>query len=171
MTKLKKVLAVALTLLVVCTFAVSAFAAESAADVKKKLEEAGLTSEQIAALAEKYTLADYEAGVAAWNSGNEASVKKAVADAEAALKSAGVPVSDVKLSITDGKATVSATVNGKSESATATVSTTSTSNAIVNSSSSVIKATGDNSAVVLATGALAIVAVLGLAVRKNSVVA
>lgn len=191
MNKLKKIFAVALSLVMACVFATTAFAATSA-EIKAQLEANGL-GDYYKALAEKYTVEQFEAGMAKWNSGDEASIRQAVDDAVEALKSVNAKVTDVNITIADGKATVTAKLNGEAVSATAPItnasehpeiaeaiangtwgvdeSTGSTTNALVSSSSSVIKATGDNSAVVLVAAVLAVAGVLGLAVRKNNSVA
>ncbi len=192
MNKLKKIFAVALSLVMACIFATTAFAA-TPDEIKAELKAQGLSDTEIDALAGLYTVADYEAGLAKWNSGDEATIKQAVAEAEAALKNAGVNISDVTVTVADGKATVTAKLDGKAVSAAAPItnasehpeiaeaiangtwgvdeSTGSTTNVLVSSSSSVIKATGDNSAVVLVAAVLAVAGVLGLAVRKNNSVA
>lgn len=191
MNKLKKIFAVALSLVMACVFATTAFAATSA-EIKAQLEANGL-GDYADALAAKYTVEQFEAGMAKWNSGDEASIRQAVDDAVKALESVDAKVTDVNITIADGKATVTAKLNGKAVSASASVtnasehpeiaeaiangtwgvdeSTGSTTNALVSSSSSVIKATGDNSAVVLVAAVLAVAGVLGLAVRKNNSVA
>lgn len=191
MNKLKKIFAVALSLVMACVFATTAFAATSA-EIKAQLEANGL-GDYYNALAAKYTVEQFEAGMAKWNSGDEASIRQAVDDAVEALKSVNAKVTDVNITIADGKATVTAKLNGEAVSAAAPItnasehpeiaeaiangtwgvdeSTGSTTNALVSSSSSVIKATGDNSAVVLVAAVLAVAGVLGLAVRKNNSVA
>lgn len=190
MNKLKKIFAVALSLVMACVFATTAFAA-TADEIKAELKAQGLSDTEIAALAAAHTVAEYEEGLAAWNSGDATAAENAAKAAKDALEKAGVTVEDFTVTVADGKVSVSAKVKGKAVSASVGLasehpeiaeaiangtwgvdeSTGSTTNALVSSSSSVIKATGDNSAVVLVAAVLAVAGVLGLAVRKNNSVA
>ena len=72
-------------------------------------------------------------------------------------------VAEVPTTTTDNNTNTSAAVSNASSVKTVS----SAANPITASSSAVIKATGDNTAVVFAVAALAVVGVLGMAVRKE----
>lgn len=85
-------------------------------------------------------------------------------------KDTGSVVAEVPTTTTDNNTNTSAAVSNaaKNSAAASSVKTVSSAaNPITASSSAVIKATGDNTAVVFAVAALAVVGMLGMAVRKE----
>ena len=185
--KLKKLVSAVAGVVMACVFATSAFAATddqiAAANnyVGKFISGYTVTGDQIDAVLEVYKTED------AVKAKIESTINKIYNDTEnaqqyvnEALAGTGISVTVSGVSIVDGsKVKADVTIDGKTYTATATAagapaadgavdSTTSNNASNVTSSGNVIKATGDASAVVLVAGVLAVAAVLGLAVRKNS---
>ena len=185
--KLKKLVSAVAGVVMACVFATSAFAATddqiAAANnyVGQFVSGYTVTDEQIDAVLAKYGTGD------AVKAQIESTINKIYNDTEnaqqyvnEALEGTGISVTVSGVSIVDGsKVKADVTIDGKTYTATATAAGapaadgavdagTSAGASSVTNSGNVIKATGDASAVVLVAGVLAVAAVLGLAVRKNS---
>ena len=194
MNKIKKFVAVLVSVAMACVFATCAFAAPDAetirASVKKYLADNGiamtevvdnLTADQLTVLhnnAEtlKGVAAAAKEGVDKSTSKAEvtAVVDKALADSSSILAPAGITVAIPTIEFKGDHALIGVSVaaNGvsseveKNVPATASASA-SPANPLASSSASVIKATGDNGVVALVAAALGVSAVLGMAVRKE----
>ena len=194
MNKIKKFVAVLVSVAMACVFATCAFAAPDAesirASIKKYLADNGiamtevvdsLTADQLTVLhnnAEtlKGVAAAAKEGVDKSTSKAEvtAVVDKALADSSSILASAGITVAVPTIEFKGDHALIGVSVaaNGvsseveKNVPATASASA-SPANPLASSSASVIKATGDNGVVALVAAALGVSAVLGMAVRKE----
>ena len=203
MMKLKKIIAAAASVVMVCVFATSAFAASTVREMKDKAIDKypeytqiinDLSDTQVETI--RTTYGTFDAAVAAAES-LQNSVKANPANAEATINGVinafGLSVSNVKVTTNaDGSivATAKVTNGTRNYDVARTVAgattehpeigeaikngtwgvddnKTAAASATVSASTGVIKATGDNTAVVLMMGALAIVGVLGLAVRKS----
>lgn len=203
MMKLKKIIAAAASVVMVCVFATSAFAASTVQEMKDKAKAKypeytqiinDLSDTQVETI--RTTYGTFDAAVAAAES-LQNSVKANPANAEATINGVinafGLSVSNVKVTTNaDGSivATAKVTNGTRNYDVARTVAgattehpeigeaikngtwgvddnKTAAASATVSASTGVIKATGDNTAVVLMMGALAIVGVLGLAVRKS----
>ena len=201
--KLKKIIAAAASVVMVCVFATSAFAASTVQEMKDKAKDKypeytqiinDLSDTQVETI--RTTYGTFDAAVAAAES-LQNSVKANPANAEATINGVinafGLSVSNVKVTTNaDGSIVATARVtNGTRNYDVARTVAGATSehpeigeaikngtwgvdekkataaSATVSAPSAVIKATGDNTTVVLMMGALAIVGVLGLAVRKS----
>ena len=190
MNNFKKFAAVLLGVVMACVFATSAFAADfnKPNNAKRAREEIlsfaasygvttidntvnKLTADQLNVI---YANMDSLKAVAA----NAVNTIKGTTDANVALKAAndavasmnsmlsaaGIVISNPTLDTSNSSQFVvsaNVTVNGTTDSVS------SAANPITASSSAVIKATGDNTAVVFAVAALAVVGMLGMAVRKE----
>lgn len=203
MMKLKKIIAAAASVVMVCVFATSAFAASTVQEMKDKAKAKypeytqiinDLSDTQVETI--RTTYGTFDVAVAAAES-LQNSVKANPANAEATINGVinafGLSVSNVKVTTNaDGSIVATAKVtNGTRNYDVSRVivgatsehpeigeaikngtwgvddNKTAAASATVSASTGVIKATGDNTAVVLMMGALAIVGVLGLAVRKS----
>lgn len=201
--KLKKIIAAAASVVMVCVFATSAFAASTVQEMKDKAKAKypeytqiinDLSDTQVETI--RTTYGTFDVAVAAAES-LQNSVKANPANAEATINGVinafGLSVSNVKVTTNaDGSIVATAKVtNGTRNYDVSRVivgatsehpeigeaikngtwgvddNKTAAASATVSASTGVIKATGDNTAVVLMMGALAIVGVLGLAVRKS----
>ena len=181
MNKFKKLVAVLVSVVMACVFATGVFATDyvenlsaARAEVNGYLTSAGvygmdgvvnsLNETQLRALRDN-SVALRNALTQAKNALNgaktEADVRTAVSTA---LSQVGGIFSDAGISANG--------VSGTTQWKFATDgSVASASNPLTASSSAVIKATGDNSAMVIATIVLSVVGILGLAVRKESALA
>ena len=187
--KLKKLVSAVAGVVMACVFATSAFAAnagpEQVAAAKSFLADFGITyevtPEEIDQVLAVYgTPEKVKEKVSEVITAVRDDSENAQAIVDEALKGTGISVQVSGVSIVDGNVKATVTINGKTYTATATTagtpaavdgavdSTTSNNASSVTNSGNVIKATGDASAVVLVAGVLAVAAVLGLAVRKNS---
>lgn len=208
MMKLKKIIAAAASVVMVCVFATSAFAAtydEMRAKVAARYPAYadvinGLTDAQVQAVSNSNTFEQATAKADATLAEVKANPSNANAIVQRAVSTIpNLVVSDVTVNTAaDGSVSVSAKVvntdaaspvynQAKTVSATVVAASehpeigeaikngtwgvdekkATAASATVSAPSAVIKATGDNTAVVLMMGALAIVGVLGLAVRKS----
>ena len=194
MNKFKKLVAVLVSVVMACVFATGVFATDyvenlsaARAEVNGYLTSAGvygmdgvvnsLNETQLRVLRDN-SVALRNALTQAKNALNgaktEADVRTAVSTA---LSQVGGIFSDAGISLNiDVVAVVpTASANGVSGTTQWKLATdgsvASASNPLTASSSAVIKATGDNSAMVIATIVLSVVGVLGLAVRKESALA
>ena len=200
MNKFKKLVAVLVSVVMACVFATGVFATDyvenlsaARAEVNGYLTSAGvygmdgvvnsLNETQLRALRDN-SVALRNALTQAKNALNgaktEADVRTAVS---AALSQVGGIFSDAGISLNiDAVASGSEVAVVPTASANGVSGTTqwkfatdgsvaSASNPLTASSSAVIKATGDNSAMVIATIVLSVVGILGLAVRKESALA
>ena len=187
--KLKKLVSAVAGVVMACVFATSAFAAnagpEQVAAAKSFLADFGITyevtPEEIDQVLAVYgTPEKVKEKVSEVITAVRDDSENAQAIVDEALKGTGISVQVSGVSIVDGNVKATVTINGKTYTATATTagtpaavdgtvdSTTSNNASNVTNSGNVIKATGDASAIVLVAGVLAVAAVLGLAVRKNS---
>ena len=194
MNKIKKFVAVLVSVAMACVFATCAFAAPDAetirANVKKYLADNGIAMTEVvnnltdAQLTVLHNNAETLKGVAAAakegvdKSTSKAEVTavvdKALADSSSILASAGITVAIPTIEFKGDHALIGVSVaaNGvsseveKNVPATASASA-SPANPLASSSASVIKATGDNGVVALVAAALGVSAVLGMAVRKE----
>ena len=205
MMKLKKIIAAAASVVMVCVFATSAFAATTNL---QKLKDAAAAYGYSAADVAELTGDDenvasnivrnkdlYKAYYNTVTTATDAGVAAQAANAAAALLSADTSKTvTASVSVSGNRVVVNATVKDLSGAVLLTKSIASANvtsehpeigeaikngtwgvdekkataaSATVSASTGVIKATGDNTAVVLMMGALAIVGVLGLAVRKS----
>lgn len=192
MNKIKKFVAVLVSVAMACVFATCAFAAPDAetirANVKKYLADNGIAMTEVvdsltdAQLTVLHNNADTLKGVAAAakegvdKSTSKAEVTavvdKALADSSSILGSAGITVAVPTIEFKGDHALIGVSVaaNGVSsevEKNVAATASASAANPIASSSASVIKATGDNGVVALVAAALGVSAVLGMAVRKE----
>lgn len=200
MNKFKKLVAVLVSVVMACVFATGVFATDyvenlsaARAEVNGYLTSAGvygmdgvvnsLNETQLRALRDN-SVALRNALTQAKNALNgaktEADVRTAVS---AALSQVGGIFSDAGISLnidvvasgSEVAVVPTASANGVSGTTQWKFATdgsvASASNALTASSSAVIKATGDNSAMVIATIVLSVVGILGLAVRKESALA
>ena len=200
MNKFKKLVAVLVSVVMACVFATGVFATDyvenlsaARAEVNGYLTSAGvygmdgvvnsLNETQLRALRDN-SVALRNALTQAKNALNgaktEADVRTAVS---AALSQVGGIFSDAGISLnidvvasgSEVAVVPTASANGVSGTTQWKLATdgsvASASNPLTASSSAVIKATGDNSAMVIATIVLSVVGVLGLAVRKESALA
>ena len=200
MNKFKKLVAVLVSVVMACVFATGVFATDyvenlsaARAEVNGYLTSAGvygmdgvvnsLTETQLRALRDN-SVALRNALTQAKNALNgaktEADVRTAVSTALSQVggifSDAGISLNiDVVASGSEVAVVPTASANGVSGTAQWKLATdgsvASASNPLTASSSAVIKATGDNSAMVIATIVLSVVGVLGLAVRKESALA
>lgn len=200
MNKFKKLVAVLVSVVMACVFATSVFAADyvddlsaARAEVNGYLTSAGvygmdgvvnsLNESQLRALRDN-SVALRNALTQAKNALNgaksEADVRTAVSTALSQVggifRDAGISLNiDVVVSGSEVAVVPTASANGVSGTTQWKYATdgsvASASNPLTASSSAVIKATGDNSAMVIATIVLSVVGVLGLAVRKESALA
>ena len=192
MNKFKKLVAVLVSVVMACVFATGVFATDyvenlsaARAEVNGYLTSAGvygmdgvvnsLNETQLRVLRDN-SVALRNALTQAKNALNgaktEADVRTAVSTA---LSQVGGIFSDVVASGSEVAVVPTASANGVSGTTQWKLATdgsvASASNPLTASSSAVIKATGDNSAMVIATIVLSVVGVLGLAVRKESALA
>ena len=200
MNKFKKLVAVLVSVVMACVFATGVFATDyvenlsaARAEVNGYLTSAGvygmdgvvnsLNETQLRALRDN-SVALRNALTQAKNALNgaktEADVRTAVSTALSQVggifSAAGISLNiDVVASGSEVAVVPTASANGVSGTTQWKLATdgsvASTSNPLTASSSAVIKATGDNSAMVIATIVLSVVGVLGLAVRKESALA
>lgn len=200
MNKFKKLVAVLVSVVMACVFATGVFATdyvdnlgEARAEVNGYLTSAGvygmdgvvnsLNESQLRALRDN-SVALRNALTQAKNALNgaktEADVRTAVSTALSQVggifRDAGISLNiDVVASGSEVAVVPTASANGVSGTTQWKFATdgsvASASNPLTASSSAVIKATGDNSAMVIATIVLSVVGVLGLAVRKESALA
>ena len=200
MNKFKKLVAVLVSVVMACVFATGVFATDyvenlsaARAEVNGYLTSAGvygmdgvvnsLNETQLRALRDN-SVALRNALTQAKNALNgaktEADVRTAVSTALSQVggifRDAGISLNiDVVASGSEVAVVPTASANGVSGTAQWKLATdgsvASASNPLTASSSAVIKATGDNSAMVIATIVLSVVGVLGLAVRKESALA
>ena len=200
MNKFKKLVAVLVSVVMACVFATGVFATDyvddlsaARAEVNGYLTSAGvygmdgvvnsLNESQLRALRDN-SVALRNALAQAKNALNgaksEADVRTAVSTALSQVggifRDAGISLNiDVVVSGSEVAVVPTASANGVSGTTQWKYATdgsvASASNPLTASSSAVIKATGDNSAVVIATIVLSVVGVLGLAVRKESALA
>ena len=186
--KLKKLVSAVAGVVMACVFATSAFAANAGQEqvdaAKSFLAEFGITynvtPEEIDQVLAVYgTPEKVKEKVSEVITAVRDDSENAQAIVDEALAGTGISVTVSGVSIVDGNVKATVTINGQTYTATATTagapaadgavdSTTSNNASNVTSSGNVIKATGDASAIVLVAGVLAVAAVLGLAVRKNS---
>lgn len=200
MNKFKKLVAVLVSVVMACVFATGVFATDyvenlstARAEVNGYLTSAGvygmdgvvnsLNETQLRALRDN-SVALRNALTQAKNALNgaktEADVRTAVSTALSQVggifSDAGISLNiDVVVSGSEVAVVPTASANGVSGTTQWKFATdgsvASASNPLTASSSAVIKATGDNSAMVIATIVLSVVGVLGLAVRKESALA
>ena len=200
MNKFKKLVAVLVSVVMACVFATGVFATdyvdnlgEARAEVNGYLTSAGvygmdgvvnsLNESQLRALRDN-SVALRNALTQAKNALNgaktESDVRTAVSTALSQVggifRDAGISLNiDVVASGSEVAVVPTASANGVSGTTQWKFATdgsvASASNPLTASSSAVIKATGDNSAMVIATIVLSVVGVLGLAVRKESALA
>lgn len=200
MNKFKKLVAVLVSVVMACVFATGVFATDyvenlsaARAEVNGYLTSAGvygmdgvvnsLTETQLRALRDN-SVALRNALTQAKNALNgaktEADVRTAVSTALSQVggifRDAGISLNiDVVASGSEVAVVPTASANGVSGTTQWKLATdgsvASASNPLTASSSAVIKATGDNSAMVIATIVLSVVGILGLAVRKESALA
>lgn len=200
MNKFKKLVAVLVSVVMACVFATGVFATDyvddlsaARAEVNGYLTSAGvygmdgvvnsLNESQLRVLRDN-SVALRNALTQAKNALNgaksEADVRTAVSTALSQVggifRDAGISLNiDVVVSGSEVAVVPTASANGVSGTTQWKYATdgsvASASNPLTASSSAVIKATGDNSAVVIATIVLSVVGVLGLAVRKESALA
>ena len=200
MNKFKKLVAVLVSVVMACVFATGVFATDyvddlsaARAEVNGYLTSAGvygmdgvvnsLNESQLRALRDN-SVALRNALTQAKNALNgaksEADVRTAVSTALSQVggifRDAGISLNiDVVVSGSEVAVVPTASANGVSGTTQWKYATdgsvASDSNPLTASSSAVIKATGDNSAMVIATIVLSVVGVLGLAVRKESALA
>ena len=200
MNKFKKLVAVLVSVVMACVFATGVFATDyvenlsaARAEVNGYLTSAGvygmdgvvnsLNETQLRALRDN-SVALRNALTQAKNALNgaktEADVRTAVSSALSQVggifSDAGISLNiDVVASGSEVAVVPTASANGVSGTTQWKLATdgsvASASNPLTASSSAVIKATGDNSAMVIATIVLSVVGVLGLAVRKESALA
>ena len=200
MNKFKKLVAVLVSVVMACVFATGVFATDyvenlsaARAEVNGYLTSAGvygmdgvvnsLNETQLRVLRDN-SVALRNALTQAKNALNgaktEADVRTAVSTALSQVggifSDAGISLNiDVVASGSEVAVVPTASANGVSGTAQWKLATdgsvASASNPLTTSSSAVIKATGDNSAMVIATIVLSVVGVLGLAVRKESALA
>ena len=200
MNKFKKLVAVLVSVVMTCVFATGVFATDyvenlsaARAEVNGYLTSAGvygmdggvnsLNETQLRALRDN-SVALRNALTQAKNALNgaktEADVRTAVSTALSQVggifRDAGISLNiDVVASGSEVAVVPTASANGVSGTTQWKLATdgsvASASNPLTASSSAVIKATGDNSAMVIATIVLSVVGVLGLAVRKESALA
>lgn len=200
MNKFKKLVAVLVSVIMACVFATGVFATDyvenlsaARAEVNGYLTSAGvygmdgvvnsLNETQLRALRDN-SVALRNALTQAKNALNgaktEADVRTAVSTALSQVggifRDAGISLNiDVVASGSEVAVVPTASANGVSGTTQWKFATdgsvASASNPLTASSSAVIKATGDNSAMVIATIVLSVVGVLGLAVRKESALA
>lgn len=200
MNKFKKLVAVLVSVVMACVFATGVFATDyvenlsaARAEVNGYLTSAGvygmdgvvnsLNETQLRALRDN-SVALRNALTQAKNALNgaktEADVRTAVSTALSQVggifRDAGINLNiDVVASGSEVAVVPTASANGVSGTTQWKLATdgsvASASNPLTASSSAVIKATGDNSAMVIATIVLSVVGILGLAVRKESALA
>lgn len=200
MNKFKKLVAVLVSVVMACVFATGVFATDyvenlsaARAEVNGYLSSAGvygmdgvvnsLNETQLRALRDN-SVALRNALAQAKNALNgaktEADVRTAVSTALSQVggifRDAGISLNvDVVASGSEVAVVPTASANGVSGTTQWKLATdgsvASASNPLTASSSAVIKATGDNSAMVIATIVLSVVGVLGLAVRKENALA
>ena len=200
MNKFKKLVAVLVSVVMACVFATGVFATDyvenlsaARAEVNGYLTSAGvygmdgvvnsLNETQLRALRDN-SVALRNALAQAKNALNgaktEADVRTAVSTALSqvggSFRDAGISLNiDVVASGSEVAVVPTASANGVSGTTQWKFATdgsvASASNPLTASSSAVIKATGDNSAMVIATIVLSVVGILGLAVRKESALA
>ena len=200
MNKFKKLVAVLVSVVMACVFAIGVFATDyvenlstARAEVNGYLTSAGvygmdgvvnsLNETQLRALRDN-SVALRNALTQAKNALNGAKTEAAVRTAvSTALSQVGGIFSDAGISLnidvvasgSEVAVVPTASANGVSGTTQWKFATdgsvASASNPLTASSSAVIKATGDNSAMVIATIVLSVVGVLGLAVRKESALA
>jgi hypothetical protein len=200
MNKFKKLVAVLVSVVMACVFATGVFATDyvenlsaARAEVNGYLTSAGvygmdgvvnsLNETQLRALRDN-SVALRNALTQAKNALNgaktEADVRTAVSTALSQVggifRDAGISLNiDVVASGSEVAVVPTASANGVSGTTQWKLATdgsvASASNPLTASSSAVIKATGDNSAMVIATIVLSVVGILGLAVRKESALA
>ena len=200
MNKFKKLVAVLVSVVMACVFATVVFATDyvenlsaARAEVNGYLTSAGvygmdgvvnsLNETQLRALRDN-SVALRNALTQAKNALNgaktEADVRTAVSTALSQVggifRDAGISLNiDVVASGSEVAVVPTASANGVSGTTQWKLATdgsvASASNPLTASSSAVIKATGDNSAMVIATIVLSVVGILGLAVRKESALA
>ena len=200
MNKFKKLVAVLVSVVMACVFATGVFATDyvddlsaARAEVNGYLTSAGvygmdgvvnsLNESQLRALRDNSVAlrnALTQAKDALNGAKTEADVRTAVSTALSQVggifRDAGISLNiDVVASGSEVAFVPTASVNGVSGTTqwkfATDSSVASASNPLTASSSAVIKATGDNSAMVIATIVLSVVGVLGLAVRKESALA
>lgn len=200
MNKFKKLVAVLVSVVMACVFATGVFATDyvenlsaARAEVNGYLTSAGvygmdgvvnsLNETQLRALRDNSVAlrnALTQANNALNGAKTEADVRTAVSTALSQVggifRDAGISLNvDVVASGSEVAVVPTASANGVSGTTQWKFATdgsvASASNPLTASSSAVIKATGDNSAMVIATIVLSVVGILGLAVRKESALA
>ena len=193
MNKFKKLVAVLVSVVMACVFATGVFATDyvenlsaARAEVNGYLTSAGVYGMDgvVNSLNETQLRALRDNSVALRNALNgaktEADVRTAVSTALSQVggifSDAGISLNiDVVASGSEVAVVPTASANGVSGTTQWKFATdgsvASASNPLTASSSAVIKATGDNSAMVIATIVLSVVGILGLAVRKESALA
>ena len=200
MNKFKKLFAVLVSVVMACVFATGVFATDyvenlsaARAEVNSFLTSSGvygmdgvvnsLNETQLralrdnsAALRSSLTQAKNALSGAKTEADVRGAVSTALSQVGGIFRDAGISLNiDVVASGSEVKVVPTASANGVSGTAQWTLATdgsvASASNPLTASSSAVIKATGDNSAMVIATIVLSVVGVLGLAVRKESALA
>ena len=200
MNKFKKLVAVLVSVVMACVFATGVFATDyvenlsaARAEVNGYLTSAGvygmdgvvnsLNETQLRALRDNSVAlrnALTQVKNALKGATTEADVRTAVSTALSQVggifRDAGISLNiDVVVSGSEVAVVPTASANGVSGTAQWKYATdgsvASASNPLTASSSAVIKATGDNSAMVIATIVLSVVGILGLAVRKESALA
>ena len=199
MNKFKKLVAVLVSVVMACVFATGVFATDyvenlsaARAEVNGYLTSAGvygmdgvvnsLNETQLRALRDN-SVALRNALTQAKNALNGAKTEADVRTAVSTLSQVGGIFSDAGISLnidvvasgSEVAVVPTASANGVSGTTQWKFATdgsvASASNPLTASSSAVIKATGDNSAMVIATIVLSVVGILGLAVRKESALA
>lgn len=174
MNKFKKLVAVLVSVVMACVFATGVFATDyvenlsaARAEVNGYLTSAGVYGMDgvVNSLNETQLRALRDNSVALRNALTQAKNALNGAKTEADVVASGSEVAVVPTASANG-------VSGTTQWKFATDgSVASASNPLTASSSAVIKATGDNSAMVIATIVLSVVGILGLAVRKESALA
>ena len=200
MNKFKKLFAVLVSVVMACVFATGVFATDyvenlsaARAEVNSFLTSSGvygmdgvvnsLNETQLralrdnsAALRSSLTQAKNALSGAKTEADVRGAVSTALSQVGGIFRDAGISLNiDVVASGSEVKVVPTASANGVSGTAQWTLATdgsvASASNPLTASSSAVIKATGDNSALVIATIVLSVVGVLGMAVRKENALA
>ena len=193
MNKFKKLVAVLVSVVMACVFATGVFATDyvenlsaARAEVNGYLTSAGvygmdgvvnsLNETQLRALRNALTQAKNALNGAKTEADVRTAVSTALSQVGGIFSDAGISLNiDVVASGSEVAVVPTASANGVSGTTQWKLATdgsvASASNPLTASSSAVIKATGDNSAMVIATIVLSVVGVLGLAVRKENALA
>ena len=182
MNKFKKLVAVLVSVVMACVFATGVFATDYVENLSAARAEVNgyLTSAGVYGMDGALRNALAQAKNALNGAKTEADVRTAVSTALSQVggifRDAGISLNvDVVASGSEVAVVPTASANGVSGTTQWKFATdgsvASASNPLTASSSAVIKATGDNSAMVIATIVLSVVGILGLAVRKESALA